>query len=252
MADIEQLTSEDAQMPQILPEMASRRQGLLVLCGNRFSGVSRTASALARRLGRDGRRMIYLVSGEGLLEKEIAPTLTALPAERETSPEGRREISGADVVFVEGLFDEARLDRMCSWVEEGRLVIALQSAPAPFVVLRRWFAQLRGEGRAHQVWRLCDALQLCLGQMALPGLGGESVFSHEVVLMTPLLRSALETENIKAAEETLRMGDETSGTVSFNQSLLQLLIRRRIDMRTAFEASRDPADLDQLLKKVGL
>lgn len=228
MADVEQLTPEEIQMPQILLETAARRRGLILLCGDRFSGLAATAQALWKKTATGDRRGVNLTSG------------------------GNQSIEDADVIFVDGDFDRDRLDRLCTWVEEGRLVVVLQSAPAPLVALRRWLGRLNGEGRAHMIWRLCDALQLCLGQMAVPGLGGDRVLAHEVILMTPLLRSALESENLHAADETLKLGDETAGTVSFNQSLLQHLIRRRIDMRTAFEATRDPIDLDQLLKKVGL
>ncbi|MGE5085298.1 MAG: hypothetical protein ACM3MG_03295 [Bacillota bacterium] len=45
---------------------------------------------------------------------------------------------------------------------------------------------------------------------------------------------------------------ENSGILTLNQSLLQHLIRRRIDLKTAFETSREPDHLDQLLKKVGI
>lgn len=39
---------------------------------------------------------------------------------------------------------------------------------------------------------------------------------------------------------------------SLNQSIIQNLIRRQIDVKTAFSSSNDPEELDQLLKKMGL
>ena len=39
---------------------------------------------------------------------------------------------------------------------------------------------------------------------------------------------------------------------SYNQSILQAIVRRRIDVKTAFSVSNDPDDLDQQLKKMGL
>lgn len=252
MANADQPTTEETQMPQILLETAGRRRGLILLCGDRYSGLSATASALWKKIAAGDRHGLYLTSGEMFPRIDLPVGVKTIDADRETSVEARREIAAADVIFVDGSFDRDRLDRLCTWVEEGRLVVALQSAPAPLVALRRWLGRLSGEGRAHMIWRLCDTLQLCLGQMSVPALGGDRMLAHEVILMTPMLRAALENENLHAADETLKLGDETAGTVSFNQSLLQHLIRRRIDMRTAFEATRDPIDLDQLLKKVGL
>ncbi|MFN3454232.1 MAG: hypothetical protein ACK41T_04675, partial [Pseudobdellovibrio sp.] len=39
---------------------------------------------------------------------------------------------------------------------------------------------------------------------------------------------------------------------SLNQSIIQALVRRRIDVKTAFQASDDPDDLDLQLKRMGL
>ena len=37
-----------------------------------------------------------------------------------------------------------------------------------------------------------------------------------------------------------------------NQSLVNLIVKRKIDVRTAFSASPDPDQLDTLLKKAGI
>ena len=42
------------------------------------------------------------------------------------------------------------------------------------------------------------------------------------------------------------------GYSSFNQSLIQKLIRRKLDVQTAFAASEEPDQLDEQLKKLGL
>ncbi|MBC7458107.1 MAG: hypothetical protein H7235_07505, partial [Bdellovibrionaceae bacterium] len=39
---------------------------------------------------------------------------------------------------------------------------------------------------------------------------------------------------------------------SYNQSIIQAIVRRRFDIKTAFSVSVDPDELDQMLKKMGL
>jgi twitching motility protein PilT len=78
------------------------------------------------------------------------------------------------------------------------------------------------------------------------------VYAHEVALMTPQMKAHLENQDIRALETQLRQAPDNSGLISLNQSLLQNLIRRKIDIKSAFEVSQDPDGLDHLLKKVGI
>jgi twitching motility protein PilT len=50
------------------------------------------------------------------------------------------------------------------------------------------------------------------------------------------------------------MNDKTEklGMRTMNQSLFQLLMKRKIELKTAFEFSPAPEDLDLILKKVGV
>jgi hypothetical protein len=53
------------------------------------------------------------------------------------------------------------------------------------------------------------------------------------------------------------VGDEgivipRAGMVTMNQSLMSLLLKRKIDMKIGFEASPDPEELDQMLRKAGV
>lgn len=213
--------------PPILEETMARTQGLILLAGLRQSGVEETARLLLKKA--QGRSMKVL------------------------SDPGTTAPDSADILWLEGDFDSERLNRAVSWSEEGRLVLITQKSPSAITALRRFLSLDFGTGRRHLVWRLCDQILLMAGQMKINGItAGETLEAFEILLMTPSLREALQEENFLLIEEYLKAGDETSGTVSFNQSLLQLLLRRKIDIKTAFEVSRDPVSLDQILKKVGI
>ena len=215
----------ESPLPQVVVESLSRPQGVVVLTGLRASGLDGTLSAV---------------------EKAVAPRRVhrwsddrAIPAETE-------------VVIFEGDLEAERLRRLLSWAEEGRVVVLAQKCPSPVAALRRIFSLSLGEGRRHVVARVAEQMLILSGQMRLNALQEGMEEAREVVLVTPGVRRALEDEDLSAIEDLLRAGEEGSGTVSFNQSLLQLLLRRRIDIKTAFEATRDPVHLDQILKKVGI
>ena len=50
----------------------------------------------------------------------------------------------------------------------------------------------------------------------------------------------------------MQVGQEKSGMITMNQSLVSLIVKRKIDVRTAFSASADPDQLDSMLKKAGI
>lgn len=237
-------------VPQILLETAERASGWICVTGGRESGLESLVAATHQHLAS---RKPVLVANEvgGVLPS--GKNMITIPAVAEFSPEGGRHLRESSVIIVEGDFQPARVELYLALAEEGRLVVWVQRAPGNMHFLRRLLSVPYGEGRVHKVWRLADQIQLLLSQSVLDGVtAGESVYAHEVFLLSPALRRQLQEENLQGFEDVIMGGEETSGTVSLNQCLLQLLLRRRIDIKTAFEATRDPVHLDQILKKVGI
>lgn len=243
---------EESNLPQILLETASRPQGLILFTGTRHAGMNEALQTLLQNAESQGRHSVLIHDAE---ELDWAPRrgLRFLSDTDAGTLAGRRLLDTADQVIDLGPVVSASFERNLVLAEEGRSVVMVQKAPSPLTGLRRVLSCLNGAGRSHQLWRFCDQLQVMVGRMALKTQqGGETVYAHEVLLLTPTLKAALAQENVEAFEQILREGDEGSGSVSFNQSLLQLLLRRKIDIKTAFEATRDPIHLDQTLKKVGI
>lgn len=237
-------------IPQILLETSDRATGWIGLTGGWKSGLEALVAGLHHHLA--ARRPAVVANETGSVLPHGKGVLS-IPAVTEFSPEGSRQLREARVILVEGEFQPARVELYLGLAEEGRLIVWAQRAPGNMHFLRRLLSLPYGEGRAHKIWRFADQLQMLLSQGLLEGVGGEEqVAAHEVYLMTPILRRHLQNEDLAAFEELIMAGEETSGTVSLNQCLLQLLLRRRIDIKTAFEATRDPVHLDQILKKVGI
>ncbi|MNS91546.1 hypothetical protein D3C72_1256400 [compost metagenome] len=131
-------------------------------------------------------------------------------------------------------------------------MIFSMNAPSMGNVLSRGLSILTREFAAHGAARWAEVLKLVFCQYGMPGLGGESVFAHEMLLMKSGLQTLLAKGEVSELTSQLVQAGEQSGQISLNQSLLQHLIRRRIDLKTAFETSFDPEALDQHLKKVGI
>lgn len=76
---------------------------------------------------------------------------------------------------------------------------------------------------------------------------------HEIIIIRDMQKAAvysyLESKNI--SQQNLQ-NDFKEYYQSLNQSIVQKLVRRKIDVQSAFEASDDPNALDATLKKMGL
>ena len=125
-------------------------------------------------------------------------------------------------------------------------------APSLMNALRRCLSVLTDRYGQHGSARLGEVLSMALGQYSMAGLNADRVFAHELLLVKPQIREYIDQQNMLALQNVLLNAPENSGILTLNQSLLQHLIRRRIDLKTAFETSREPDHLDQLLKKVGI
>jgi twitching motility protein PilT len=50
----------------------------------------------------------------------------------------------------------------------------------------------------------------------------------------------------------MQVGQDKTGMMTMNQSLMKLVLKRRVDMQTAFANSSEPDELDKLLKQAGI
>ena len=219
--------SPEIVLPAVLLETAKRQSGLILVSGTLQSGLTQTLETLLRSIP----------------ERQRV---------RWQDPEQPLHPSAEVVSFEGSLTAEIFIKLLCA-AEEGRLVLLAQRTSTSLATIRRILSLSYGEGRRHLMARFVDQLLLVACEMRLPSLiDSQMEEARELILMTPAMKIFLKNEDLQSAEELLNSGEEGSGSVSFNQSLLKLLLRRKIDIKTAFEASPDPAHLDRILKKVGI
>ncbi len=76
---------------------------------------------------------------------------------------------------------------------------------------------------------------------------------HEILVIKEKQKTLLKDNLLNQTFSKMDLAaDFKDSYTSLNQSLIQRLIRRKIDVQAAFEASDDPEQLDVILKKMGL
>ena len=74
----------------------------------------------------------------------------------------------------------------------------------------------------------------------------------EILLMNPSIRNLVRENKLHQIYGMMQVGQDKTGMITLNQSLLQLLLKRKIDVRAAFMCSNDPEELDRMMKQAGV
>lgn len=238
----EQLHSlSDWALPPFLTDRLQRSEGILWLYGPPRSGKTSLLRALEAEFQRGARKSVLLTDAVSAKSPQ-SPVLDA------------RKIHDLKNLGLSGeilLVDSARPD-----VQRRAFEMALEGAT---VVQTLTAVSLRA---AVQLWQNSQSVPQPLALLSEVFIGGigtrlaqglEQVVQPvtEVILGTLEVRSALSAGQAQGLVEVQAQSTDKSGMRTLNQALVQLLLKRRLELRVAFEISRDPADLDQLLKKVG-
>ncbi|MFN7729363.1 MAG: hypothetical protein ACK5P7_09435 [Bdellovibrio sp.] len=237
----EALDWDSWNLPAHTLEVMTRTRGMTIVAGPGFSGKSSFMSLLAQKLGGDaGERLVHIYSDQMQVQVPARASSFTLKALSQA-------LAGpADIVIV----DDAPIT---SWpvlldlCESGRHVIFSMTAIDLFSALERWREFHERSGR-----RGLESLQMGLGTRLIAGLESALVPAVELLLVTQKLRVPLRMGEWSAIENEMKTAGEKTGMRTLNQSLLQLLLRRKIEMRSAFHESQNPDEFDLLLKKVGI
>lgn len=239
---------KDFLMPEVMRENLARRQGLLLVNGNRFSGIEKFFLSAIKQFDSEKR------SGTVFLRDTVKSPFKHWTYKTidDLVSSGSAIVKDSEVLIFENISKSFEVEAAIECAEEGRLVImhfCNQSLVSSIHKVLSLFPDARAQ---HTLWRMLDLLSLSYSQYEIEGENSEIVFAGEIIPLSPELKKEIYSKGVDSFEERLRSIDDENGVVTFNQSLLQLLIRRKISLQKAFEFSKDPQDLDSLLKKVGI
>ncbi len=223
-------SSLEASWPQILLDQIGRMEGLILFSGTRQAEPLAVIKAVRRQ--HPGKKIFITQTLESHVQS--------------------REFESADIIIYHGLCDRESMLTLLGICEEGRLVVQIVMAPSVISATHKVMTALVGQGETHLLWRFVDQLSLLVNQMQVVSTQGSALTIHEMILGTPKIKQLLLDKKMSEIETVLKESNEDRGMVSFNQVLLKLLIRRKIDLKAAFLKTRDPEHLDQLLKSVGV
>jgi twitching motility protein PilT len=158
-----------------------------------------------------------------------------------------------DVVLVGELRDLETVGLAVTTAETGHLVFGTLHTNSCVSTLSRIIDVFPGEQQGQIRSQLAGNLQATISQTLLPAQGGGRVLAMEVMLPNAAIRSLIREDKFNQIYTAMQTGQDQSGMVTLNQSLLQLVQGRHISPQLALEVSYEPQELEMLLSsKLGI
>lgn len=233
--------------PVIVTESSLKAQGLNLIVGPRRSG--KTAAIQQILASAKNRKKVIAVYSDGELQNlpEEGNVLSSFSVSH-LQQNGVQK--SADVVLIDST-NLSVYETALRLSEEGRSVVLTMPFWHIGMGLQRLVDLTEGslDSRAR---RISSTLQMALGLRILPGVETPLQGAFELLLGDSEIQAAIREMDFGRVSSLMRTSAEKTGMRSLNQTLFQLLMKRKIELKAAFEASSEPEELDGLLKKVGI
>jgi twitching motility protein PilT len=242
----------ELSLPAVFMETVQRRQGLILLAGPIHPYKTNTLAQTLFKLNKE-----YPFHG-AIFSRQVFPGIPEEKASfvyQSTSVSDAAEngfFAGADVVVLHETVTAKSLLQAMDLCDEGKMVLMTIASHSLMSSFHKCLELVAKNPNPHSLWRFADHLKMAIAQYPLTSLNQETVLGFEMALNTPQVKKWIAEGSLAPLEQLLHSNQESGGILGLNQSLLQLLIRRRIDIKQAFAVTHDPDGLDQLLKKVGI
>jgi twitching motility protein PilT len=136
--------------------------------------------------------------------------------------------------------------------ETGHLVFTTLDTQSAIQTITRIVMVYPGEDQDRVRLQLSLTLQAIVSQRLVPKIGGGVVAAFEILIFTPSVRNLIRENKLHQIYGMMQVGQGKSGMITLNQSLFNLVVKRKIEMKHELEESPDVEDLDGMLKNAGI
>lgn len=248
---------QDLGLPAAVGELTNLPYGLVLVTGPTGSGKSTTIATMIDKINTE--RYGHIMTLEDPVEfvhthKNCIVNQREVGADTASYKTAMKFLlrQDPDYCLLGELRDLETIEAGLITAETGHLVFATLHTNSAIQTINRIVSVFPGEQQERIRVLISFTLQGVISQRLLPSLQGGRVAAIEFLLMTPSIRHLIRENKLHQVSAMMQVGQEKTGMVTMNQSLVNLLVKRKIDLKTAFAATPEPEQLDQLLKKVGI
>lgn len=244
-------------LPAAVNSLTEIPNGLILVTGPTGSGKTTTIAALIDKINREHRGHIMTI--EDPIEyvhahKNCVVNQREIGRDTESYKSALKHVlrQDPDYCLIGELRDVETIEAGMVLAETGHLVFATLHTNSAVATIQRIVSVFSPEHQDRIRAQLSFVLHAVVSQQLLPSTKGGLVAAIELMIMTPSIRNLIREGKIHQIYGMMQVGQDKTGMVSLNQSLMSLVLTRKIDLRTAFSVTSDPEELDKMLKKAGV
>lgn len=248
---------EELGLPKAIHELTQYPTGLVVVTGPTGSGKSTTIAAMVDKINSEMRG--HIITLEDPIEY-LHPHKNCIVNQREIGSDSSsfrvalRQVlrQDPDVVVLGELRDLETIEAALTVAETGHLVIATLHTNSAIQTISRIVGVFPSEQQDRIRVQLSFVLKAIIAQRLVPSIKGGMVPALELLILNPNIQNLIRENKMHQVYGMMQVGQDKTGMITLNQSLLKLILKRKIDLPTAFANSTDPEELDRLLKQAGV
>lgn len=244
-------------MPPAVVDIAHYPNGLVLLTGPTGSGKSTTIASLIDKVNRERRGHIITIEDpiEYIHEhKNCVVNQREVLVDTNSYRDGLKYIlrQDPDVCLIGEMRDLETIEAALTIAETGHLVFGTLHTNSAISTITRIVSVFPADQQDRIRIQLSMSLNAIVSQRLLPMIGGGMIAAAEVLVLNSSIRNLIRENKLHQVYGMMQVGQNRSGMVTLNQSLLNLIIKRKIEVKHALEESPDMEELDQLMRKAGI
>lgn len=244
-------------LPKVVQDLVNYPSGLVLVTGPTGSGKSTTLAALIDKINRERRG--HIMTLEDPIEY-VHPHKSSIVNQREVGVDTVSYRSALkhvlrqdpDVCLMGELRDLETIEAAMNICETGHLVFATLHTNSAVSTITRMVNVFPSDQQDRIRTQLSLTLNATISQRLVPGIKGGVCIAMEILILNPSIRNLIRESKLHQVYGMMQIGQDKTGMITLNQSLLGLVLKRKIDVRTAFMFSSDPEELDKMLKTAGV
>ncbi len=244
-------TLEQLGLPDIVMELSDRPSGLVLVTGPTGSGKSTTLAAMVDRINSSMEGHILTV--EDPIEfvhkhKKCVVNQREVKSDTDTFASALRVAlrQDPDVVLIGEMRDTETMEAALSIAETGHLTLATLHTNSAAQTINRIVDAFPAGEKSQIRTQLSFVLQGVISQILVPRIGGGRIMAHEVMVVTPAIRSMIRDDKIHQIQSTIEAGQKF-GMNTMNAKLVELVQTRKVEKSVAMSRSADLEHFERLL-----
>ncbi|PIE53070.1 type IV pili twitching motility protein PilT [Candidatus Fermentibacteria bacterium] len=243
---------EELGLPDVVSQLAEKRQGLILVTGPTGCGKSTTLASIVRKV--NSQRRCHIITIEDPIE---------YVHHHDKGIVNQREVGGdtggfgsalryilrqdPDVALIGEMRDQETMSVALNVAETGHLTLATLHTNSTYESINRIIDSFPADSQTQVRSQLSFVLLGVITQQLIPRQRGTGrALAAEVLICTPAVKACIREDKLHQIYGMMQAGHKY-GMQTMNQSLYKLYYNREISKDTALERSSNALELEQMI-----